>query len=1067
MANDERPASVRDRAALLAEARALLAELPQPEPPSRQRRSQSPDGEPALAELTQRAESVAAVSGALEPSALLASVGVASADELGQRLLNALAPLFNVDVQAGKTLWSMLPEPRAQILDEVIKAPIDFASLPATDEFGSMLRRVLDPDDHLSEEAVNDLTPDQLLALVAATEALPASHIDKPDLDALYARVARERLDNSDRVLLSNFVGRHAELEQLRHFLAKPLARDWAGLLVTGLGGAGKSTLVAKFVSEVRRHKLATVVVLDFDRPGIDPRDSQWLEAELARQVGMDHPVLEASLRRAREHAWQHRLQASAEQTYTSEAREMDRSRVLLDEVRQALQALTPPCPALLLVLDTFEEVTQLKLEGKLMDWLVEAADRLHPLPVKVIISGRLFDFTTTLGSALLEKAPLHLDQLQNEFAVELLRREVVTSSAGRVEMPQQYARALVEEDLFPRRPLELKLVARLYVDSPDEVAALKSDLRTGGERLRGLFAGLVYRRILMRMTGASDSVKQLAFPGLVLRYVTPTLIQQVLVPCLGMPAMSDEAAVQALDILASYSWFAEREPTGALRYRRDLRRATLKVARAEEAEKTRGIHRKAIEWFEAPEGRQPAEALYHRLMLGELDGFDATQLAELVRQAKAIRTDIEDLPPLGEALLLFAIGEQLRPEQIALLPSPQREEGYRRKGSIGAQAGEYGLALAMHQRFRRAGGTRAPELEQWEVETLFATAAWRDLADRRSPRLAQPSEWRAFVTDVFTGAVLESLGLAELDGISVERRVLDEIAHRPADVSRTDLTRVAFALVLRDDRPRAPAWQMLLDASSRLAKSDVGTQSTGQWAGRLTLFRMLRRERGAWPSVLLGIPISLDPSHHQTLLELGQSLVPPVELERLRTFVQDIALVVQQGVRGRWTARSILAAINSRAGFAPTCLEGLKLRAGDDRILAPAHVQPVEALGRVAAVDPEFRDPVRFALREAFADDQEQLRQLLVSVVPFQLDDLDPGSFASELSADVEHALSTHIELIDRCGATGQLLLRACEQRPQAEKLSLVARAHAEWRAALRRLFEFSDTTQPKKDQA
>jgi hypothetical protein len=616
--------------------------------------------------------------------------------------------------------------------------------------------------------------------------------------------------------------------------------------------------------------------------------------------------------------------------------------------------------------------------------------------------------------------------------------------------MPEQYARDLVADQLFPRRPLELKLVARLHREAPAQIDELKRDLRSGGARLKGLFAGLVYRRILLRMSSASAAVKQLAFPGLVLRYLTPALIRRVLVPSLGLPEMSPEGAERALDELAAYSWFAQREPTGELRYRRDLRRATLKVARAEEAEKSKRIHVRAIEWFEGREDPQPAEALYHRLILATSSDVASIDVTHLRAHANRIRTDIDDLPPLGEAFLLFAIGEALRPEQIALLPSPQREEGYRRKGKIGADAGEYGLAWAMHDQFRRAREVPVENLEQWEVETLFATVSWERLSGPRQLWLRKASEWRSFVAHLFSGAVLESIGMAQVDGERLSRHVLDELVHSKKDVSQTDLARLAFALVLIRNRHEALTQELASWTTRMLDKEQLPHT---QWAGRNAIAQMVSGEAGAWVKVALGTPISIDPAQHPDLERVLMGLVPGADAQGLNRFLESMAKVVNEGVRGRWTALSILSAINSMVGYAPTCFDALNV--DQRRVLPAARISPPEALDGVAAVNPEFRDPLRFALREAFSDDFEELRQLLVAVVPFELDDLKRESFARELSSDLEHALRAHVELIDRCGKTGELLARARSLRPSSSKLELVARAHDRWRLALRRLFE------------
>jgi hypothetical protein len=66
------------------------------------------------------------------------------------------------------------------------------------------------------------------------------------------------------------------------------------------------------------------------------------------------------------------------------------------------------------------------------------------------------------------------------------------------------------------------------------------------------------------------------------------------------------------------------------------------------------------------------------------------------------------------------------------------------------------------------------------------------------------------------------------------------------------------------------------------------------------------------------------------------------------------------------------------------------------------------EALWRfLESPNPEFRDPARFALLEAFPDVSSfgTLGSLFVSAVPFRLDDLGAEAFIRAIAADPEHA--------------------------------------------------------------
>jgi hypothetical protein len=102
----------------------------------------------------------------------------------------------------------------------------------------------------------------------------------------------------------------------------------------------------------------------------------------------------------------------------------------------------------------------------------------------------------------------------------------------------------------------------------------------------------------------------------------------------------------------------------------------------------------------------------------------------------------------------------------------------------------------------------------------------------------------------------------------------------------------------------------------------------------------------------------------------------------------------------------------------------------------------------------PEFRDPARFALLEAFSDaaSYSMLGGLFKSLVPFRLDDLDPETFAKSISANLEHALEPYVELADRVGVLETLLRKALVIVPDSRKLRAVGDALERWRVAARR---------------
>jgi hypothetical protein len=112
--------------------------------------------------------------------------------------------------------------------------------------------------------------------------------------------------------------------------------------------------------------------------------------------------------------------------------------------------------------------------------------------------------------------------------------------------------------------------------------------------------------------------------------------------------------------------------------------------------------------------------------------------------------------------------------------------------------------------------------------------------------------------------------------------------------------------------------------------------------------------------------------------------------------------------------------------------------------------------VGLLRGPDPEFRDPIRFCLRDEFADPEgrralaDLFRRTLEEIA---LIDLRPDLFGSALQVDAERALEAPVELVDRAWRTGPFLDAACAERPGAERLGLVREAYRRWDRAVESL--------------
>ena len=243
----------------------------------------------------------------------------------------------------------------------------------------------------------------------------------------------------------------------------------WSVLVLAGLGGAGKSALLTRFLADVERANTATLAVFDFDRPGLSPHDRPWLNAELVRQVGRQHPEAEERLRDRRR---------QTRETYAKVAQQAppafgpDREAVGFDRsTDDLLHALIPvllatPFRPLLLVFDTLEQVADAAGRGALREWAAAVADVLHPVPVKLILSGRLFDADRSAFLDWGATEVLELDELPRPAATALLRR---------FGLSQKVATAAVRSTGLPRRPLELRLLATLVAQTGTTAADLSA----------------------------------------------------------------------------------------------------------------------------------------------------------------------------------------------------------------------------------------------------------------------------------------------------------------------------------------------------------------------------------------------------------------------------------------------------------------------------------------------------------------------------------------------------------------------------------------------------------------
>lgn len=929
-------------------------------------------------------------------------------------------------------------------------------SLPATDRFGEMLRELLRDGAAL---IVENRSQDDLLALMEALEATKPLNLPQPDWTQIRREIGLANFLTDQRTLLANgFVGRQPELETLRDFVndtSPPTSWPWKGLVLTGLGGSGKSTLLAKFAEEVVEKKLATLVVFDFDRPGLNPDDRLWLESEMARQVGYQYPAISELLRNERALSRQQKELTGSADKSASEYVSNTRTAGLLASIRMALVAENATPRPLLLVMDTFEEVEQQDLSEYLVSWLREVGEQFWGVPIRVIFSGRLFDNALIKVLSFTDQRQLDLGELSGNETRSLLKRLGVS---------EVLTRRVAKSTLIPHRPLELKLLARMLAEKGDATLdEIDTELRNGGEAAKAMFMGLVYRRVLLRIN--DETARKLAYPGLVLRFVTTDLIMNVLAPVLGLK-LTENQAVVALHTLAKHSWICYWGTNGEVWHRKDLRRSMLSAMRAQQPELAKQISEAAFAYFSTQDvnltdTRLQAEQTYHRLLwLQQPDEGAAYDLPTLKNAAEFIGADTQDLPRAAAILLEYAQKGRVKAENVELLPAEYFQKAYEKTGQRLIDSREFGKALRLYQRHEKIEQSHHIQVlkpyASWELDTLFGTAKWEELEQALEYELANVSassvelypsrvSQQALITDTWS-----QKPTVQFPGAFEDGPMISEPGNAGAQAYNK---RVVIYFLLRSYFVRSEiSDEKLILRWIRSLKSKAKLIDSSHFQRKLLYLELLLPNESLTltlaPSLLKIDPVWLENLVTQPFMrdQLGQ------DGRELRQMLLDArALLTRKTVRRTLDALDVLYK-NKIAG---------KVR----RIERDAAEFGVDLVQWFRGPDSEFRDPVRFALLDAFCtrDDYRELAGLLTSVLALPFTDLEPEAFAEAMVPDPEHFLEPYIEIVDRTWALGTLLSVAVAARPNAASLARVKAAYDRWDAAV--LAAFNKYNAQKKE--
>ncbi|HYO44282.1 MAG TPA: ATP-binding protein [Candidatus Limnocylindrales bacterium] len=496
-----------------------------------------------------------------------------------------------------------------------------------------------------------------------------------PSADAVEARATYLRLLAPFEAIAGDavFRGRKHELDELRAYVgvlpvssllgriaAKTLR--WArpdavpALSLHGPGGVGKSALVGRFMLEHTRLPdggRIPFAYLDFDRAALDVADPYGLVTEMIRQLAAQFPVDRFEHMRATVEA------RAASRAATGPGGIEEAESVLADVLGIMVDALGQR--PYLVVLDTFEEV-QFRGEARAFPlWEMLARLQVQWPMLRVVVAGRAPVETLRLAGQ--PPRSMALGDLDTEAAIAFLGAQGVRDRQLAARLVAQYGGV----------PLSLKLVGALARDEDSGIGIMaaaspsKSSAAVGNEVVQGQ----LYERVLSHVH--DERVRRLAHPGLVLRRITPEVIERVLNgPCeLGVASAAE--AMELFEALGrETSLMSLDDSDGALVHRSDLRRVILRLLLASEPGRVQRIREAAVAYYRDMGGRRgDAEVAYHRLHLGEAVEEEAFKDPEV---RSSIQSSMAEFAP-GVQRRLATLGFQVPPEALDQASLEEREQ--------------------------------------------------------------------------------------------------------------------------------------------------------------------------------------------------------------------------------------------------------------------------------------------------------------------------------------------------------------------------------------------------------
>ena len=472
------------------------------------------------------------------------------------------------------------------------------------------------------KETVNlNQLPDNQLYYATVLSEVYKDEVDGNEAQRIYQR--RQFFNQFERIT-KNFVGREEEIKRINNYI------DWLPkqgifesisssfkniigwhdkppLLIKGVGGVGKSALIAKVIAEQNtqmKGKSLPFIYIDFDLPGFSIAEPMTLLLESLRQIEIQNPayaeIIDAIKRQISEMILDKDGNKTIEKTNASQrglvfesiGDIIKRYNVEISKIRD-----TP----ILIVFDSFEEMQYRATSAQLFSFFTfiqevsELIPRIRPIFVgRAEIDESFLDFNFDA---------LTITDFDERSAMALLERLDVKESSTREFIYKN----------FGGIPLMLLLAANVYNKEDVDKTDKKKVIDKKWEYLVTRILGHIHNK----------KVRNIAIPGMLVRHISPEVIMHILAkPTKIYPIELEEAKQIYEELKKETALITRSEDSDSFSFRQDLRMTCEKMILEKFSDAAAQIRENAIEYYSKYEEendpvrqkKYQAEYYYHLL---------------------------------------------------------------------------------------------------------------------------------------------------------------------------------------------------------------------------------------------------------------------------------------------------------------------------------------------------------------------------------------------------------------------------------------------------------------------